>query len=234
VERNPGCSVSVSSLHARGGLDLPAADDGWNLFGLTDATQPRQPGGERATSPWFFLPPALPDSLESQPIESVLLLRDEMANLAWAVESLVTDDAGRPVDRAGRWAARPPPPAEPGVFYRAATEVPDHWYPLAPEKLPDLESIVLRLLPLAVDADGAGRSRPIGAFLARARTNDPEAVWLHEEEVPRAGAQVVRTRQHARGHDGSVHVWTGRRKLSGRGEGASGLRFDTVDDQDAG
>jgi len=54
-------------------------------------------------------------------------------------------------------------------------------------------------------------------------------LWLHEEEVPRAGAAVARGDRHARWHDGSVHVWTGRAKRTGGGEGSSGLRFDTLD-----
>jgi hypothetical protein len=32
--------------------------------------------------------------LESRPIEEVLFLRDEMANLAWAVERLIADFRG--------------------------------------------------------------------------------------------------------------------------------------------
>ncbi|MDP8910186.1 MAG: hypothetical protein M3N47_13970 [Chloroflexota bacterium] len=211
-----------------------AADDGWNLFSLTDAGRPRRPGGERATSDWFYLPAALPDSLESPPVESVLLLRDEMANLAWAVESMVTDDSGYRVERDGEWAARPPPrPDEPGTYYRLATEVPDHWHPLAPEKLPDRESVVLRLLTLAAQVDG-DRRRPRGALLAELGSGGPETAWLHEEEVPRSGAEIVRVHQHARWHDGSVHLWTARRKQVGRGEGSSGLRFDFVEENTAG
>jgi hypothetical protein len=38
----------------------------------------------------------------------------------------------------------------------------------------------------------------------------------------------VRSHQRARWHDGSVHTWTTRRKGTGAGESASGLRFDTV------
>ena len=37
--------------------------------------------------------------MESRPIEEVLFLRDEMANLAWAVERLVESPAERPLNR---------------------------------------------------------------------------------------------------------------------------------------
>ena len=49
-----------------------------------------------------------------------------------------------------------------------------------------------------------------------------------EEEVPREGARVTRSYQLARWLDGSTHLWMGRRKQVGRGEGSSGLRFDSV------
>jgi hypothetical protein len=52
---------------------------------------------------------------------------------------------------------------------------------------------------------------------------------LHDEEVPREGARVTRSYQYARWSDGSTHLWIGRRKQPGRGEGSSGLRFDIVE-----
>jgi hypothetical protein len=56
----------------------------------------------------------------------------------------------------------------------------------------------------------------------------PGPLLLYDEEVPRAGARVTGSYQHARWIDGSTHVWRGRRKEPGRGEGASGLRYDVV------
>src|SRR5205807_2129794 len=102
--------------------------------------------------------------------------------------------------------------------YRVDTVVPDHWYPLAPDPLENRESVVLRLVPLARRVEGEVTTlAPLGALLAGARTSAAGTVWLHEEEVPRAGLAVVRTNQHARWHDGSVHVWTARRKATGGG-----------------
>jgi hypothetical protein len=205
-----------------------AADvDGWNLFGLTASEQPLLPDQERPTSPWFLLAPSLPASLESQPTDVVLLLRDEMANVAWAVEAVVCDDQGRPRDRFAQWAAREvAPPVETGAAaYHVASEVPDHWFPLLPEQLADQESVRLRLVPLTRLVDGeVTHVEPAGSLLPSAD------LWLHEEEVPRSGAQVVRTWQYARWHDGSCHVWRARRKSTGGGEGSSGLRFDQVEE----
>jgi hypothetical protein len=207
-----------------------ADQDGWNLFGLTAAEQPLVPDQERPTSPWFFLAPGLPASLESAPTDAVLLFRDEMANVAWAVEALVRDDQGRPADRFSQWAARevPPPVVTEVPAYRVASEVPDHWFPLVPEQLADQESIRLRLVPLTrlVDGEPTGLE-PLGTLLP------PGGSWLHEEEVPRSGIQVTRTWQHARWHDGSRHLWQARRKQTGRGEGSSGLRYDQVEETGA-
>ena len=55
-----------------------------------------------------------------------------------------------------------------------------------------------------------------------------EAYYIHEEEVPRAGVRVTRAFQRTRWYDGRVYTWLGRSKTVGRGEGASGLRFDQI------
>jgi hypothetical protein len=214
-----------------------AAQDNWSLFALTDASALPSPGEERPTSEWFYLAAAMPDGLEGPAAERVLLLRDEMANLAWAVESHVADDAGAIVDRfaepqeplpggeGGEDAGAADAPAVPR--YEVESPVPRNWYPLAPEQLPDQTSVRLRLVPVARGADPATRrlELPLGRLLADAAPL-ADGLWLHEEEVPRAGAAVARVPQHARWHDGSAHAWTGRAKRTGGGEGSSGLRFD--------
>ena len=209
-------------------LSAVAADqDGWNLFGLSIGDRALVPDEERPTSPWFLLAPSLPASLESPPSEALMLFRDEMANVAWAVEAVVGDDQGRPQDRFAQWAAReiPPPVERDAAAYRVASEVPDHWFPLVPEQLADHESVRLRLVSLTRLVDGEPvEIEPVGSLLG---SGD---VWLYEEEVPRSGAQVTRTWQHARWHDGSRHIWQARRKQAGNGEGSSGLRFDQVEE----
>jgi hypothetical protein len=77
-----------------------------------------------------------------------------------------------------------------------------------------------------LDAEGVPRFNR-----ARGRILTPRPGWkldLYEEEVPREGVRVTRNYQYTRWLDGSTHVWVGRRKDIGRGEGASELRFDTA------
>ena len=205
----------------------------WDLFGLGDRSSggiPPAEGMAMAPSPWIYRPASLPDGLESPAVESVLLLRDEQANLAWAVEESVADRAEERVDRYARWIAAMPsaapapspgePVAEAAPRYLLATEVPAHWYPLVPQTLADEESVRLHLARL--DRNDASLEAPLGRLLA-------ETADLYEEEVPRSGIRVERSRQFTRWQDGSSHSWTNRLKTSGVGGGSSGLRFDVLE-----
>ncbi len=55
------------------------------------------------------------------------------------------------------------------------------------------------------------------------------ALGLYEVKVPREGVRVRRHYQYTRWFDGSTHVWIGRRKQIGRGEGSRGLGFDVLE-----
>lgn len=52
--------------------------------------------------------------------------------------------------------------------------------------------------------------------------------FIHEEEVPRAGAQVTLSFRRTRWTGGQAPVWLGVRKRTGRGERGSGLAFDVI------
>jgi hypothetical protein len=157
--------------------------------------------------------------LSGDVLESVALARDELANLAWAIEGEYTDGRGRRVNRRDRWLAIAPDDPEPGELaaYAVQTIVPDYWLPLVPHAV-SASSIRFALVPL--QQPGAD-SRPLGRLLA------PDT-WLHEEEVPREGAAVTRRPVLARWFDGSSHAWTRREKNPGAGESSSGLAFDIV------
>lgn len=175
-------------------------------------------GGTSDTG-WLVLPPALVRRVDGPPLEDVMLIRDEMANLAWAVELIAPLDDGEPVDVASRLPPRPPTIRSSdaplgSLEYRLTSGVPDNWRPLVPVR------------------DAAGR-----------RVFTPGAVWgsqhvepftviveqlgaILDEEVPREGKRLRRFWQYGRWHDGSRHLWCGREVLAGRGEGNSGLRYD--------
>ena len=195
----------------------------WQLFRPTE----RRPTGAPRAFDGLLLLPALASVLEGEPFEEVRFLRDEVANLAWAVEARVRGEDSLPVDRhsaaaaAGELypaAARPTSDTEP-LRYRFATDVPVFWFPLVPD--PGGASVFRRLVLRRIDAAGQERDvLPAGAVLS------PEGMWLWQEEVPREGARVVRRQRMTRGADGALYVWSGRLSGAGRGEGSSGLRYD--------
>ncbi|MGK4005477.1 hypothetical protein WMF31_22825 [Sorangium sp. So ce1036] len=196
----------------------------------------RRAGTEPSADPvrnLFFLPPSLGRSLESPAIEEVLFLRDEMANVAWAIERKTENGIGQPVDAAPP-AAAPAAPAAPGTVphYRLSTTVPANWIPLLPVQLAaqpatDPPRVVSRLKRGAV-------LQPDGTHLvhrAQGRVlNAGGDLLMYDEEVPREGLRVTRHYQMARWLDGSTWTWLSYRKAVGRGEGSSGLRFDSVED----
>jgi hypothetical protein len=232
VELDAGGLVRVRSLtvtdtfNERQRIRHASAVDGrdgpWRLFTLS-----AEPGAEPDDAT-FLLAPAVVGAFTGDPIEDLMLLRDEQANLAWAVERLVERPAGGVLDRYEDYQAqlaemeeRPP---EAGVpRYRLGSDVPHHWIPLVPEQPdPRAPATLLRRAAIARPDVPAG---PSGRLL---RGADP--FLLHTEEVPREGAHVTRAYRYARWSDGSTHLWVGRRKEPGRGEGSSGLRFDWLDD----
>jgi hypothetical protein len=154
-----------------------------------------------------------------EPLETVALVRDELANLAWAVERSFTDPQGEPVDRREQWLRNAPQSSPPGDIgaYKVQTIVPDFWLPLVPHAVGPAQ-IRFALVPLQ---QPGFTSEPRGKLL---HIDD----WVHEEEVPRDGALVARRPVLARWFDGSWHPWVRRQKNPGGGEGSSGLHFDIV------
>ena len=113
----------------------------WTLYELTaDATL------RGKVSHAMLLPDSVVDVQEGVVLEETLLARDEMANLAWAIEQRVQGVSGEPVDR--NLEARglsfqqqihfDTAPDSPQVAYRLATPVPANWTPLLPVRSPAL------------------------------------------------------------------------------------------------
>jgi len=194
----------------------------WAMFGLETLTK------NDLAQPRLLIPPTTPTMLESAPLERVVFLRDEMANMCWAVEHTVPSSAGMGVDgEQHALASTPPPvpdpPAAEGATarYRLGTDAPLNWRPFVPVHIPgSVRSVRLQRARLPF-----GLPRPLGRIIA-----EPGPYYINEEEVPRAGRIVVRSFQRTRWIDGRVVLWLGRRTLTGRGEGRSGLEFDKIEE----
>ena len=167
--------------------------------------------------------------LDGDAVEDLLLVRDEMANLAWAIERVVEGADGRPRDRSAEYASRvsaaaPPALASPAeLVYVLQTMVPEHWIPLVPVPDPERPGAIVLQRGSLLTHDGL--ARPI---TAQGVVLQPEvSPWYFQEgEVPQAGKRVRRIPALTRWVDGSTHTWLSRRVGTGRGEGSSGLQFD--------
>ena len=200
-------------------IGVPAADDRartgrFRLFEMSVV------GSDTETLRGLLVPPTARGTLQGRALEEVLFIRDESANMCWALERAVQPASGDP-----RYRTDEPRPtlhsnaqrADTDLRYLLATVVPDYWIPLVPVPFPDgAGGFFLRKGSLG-DADGA-----LGELIA-ARPYD-----LKEEEVPREGVRVRRVAELARSVEGITMRWVARRVTVGRGEGASGLAYDSA------
>jgi hypothetical protein len=217
--------------------------DGWNnwsLFTLSRASVERQPPPAR-----LVLLPTAPKVQESAALEEVALIRDEMANMVWAMEGRVHLPSG--ASRPGREAAREfrqylqrlietpaGPTFEPKapIRYQVMNTVPEQWIPFIPVHVDgSVRETQLQRAAMPRILEGDTRSpRKVRPRTTLLRHGLPKAYFIHEEEVPRAGALVRQSYQRTRWIGGRVFTWFGARKQTGRGEGSSGLRFDGLTD----
>jgi len=174
--------------------------------------------GQDATLPGLLVPPSARGTLEGRSLEEVLFLRDESANMAWALEKVVQGASGDPRNRGDEprtdlAPAGPTPPAE--LKYILETTVPRYWIPLVPIST-DARAGAFELRKGTV----TDHDESLGMLL------DPTPFRLKEEEVPREGVRVRRVPSLLRAADGRYVRWIARRVGVGRGEGSSGLAFD--------
>jgi hypothetical protein len=195
-------------------------DNRWSMFTLSErsATSPSTGG----VADLFFLPPVAHQLLTGPPVENVLLLRDETANLAWAVEHSYEGEAGGAIERIEEMTRAVPertvPAADAPLRYRLGTTVPPNWFPLVPV----LAGGDVRL-QLERMANQPASVLPRGRFLL---LRDPP---LPDADVPREGTRLLRDYALTRWTNGATLLWARRLRRVGRGEGSSGLRFDLAD-----
>jgi hypothetical protein len=203
----------------------------------------------------LLIPPSAQQVLEGRPLEEVLLARDEMSNMVWAIERTIALPNGEPKlgseaaretrsfyeqDLERRFGAppRPLPFAEGAkIRYQVMTSVPENWIPMIPVHVAadNRETQLQRAAMLRImigDIDPTPDPVRPRTFLLRQGLEEvpPLKYLLHEEEISRAGVRVTQSFQRTRWRDGRAWVWLGVRKQTGRGGGSSGLAFDRIVD----
>lgn len=223
------------------------AEANWNMFN-------NKVEGATTIDARLFVPPVVQNMEESEPIESVTFMRDEMSNMVWAIENTIKDGVSKA--QKGKEAGQRLVAlleTEVGVNtptntvtnsaeikYNLMNKMPEHWIPYIPVNrgvqtgLPAVQ-LQRASMPRQIHNNAPeGRIRPRTELLKGGSTisgNTWSASYIHEEEVPRSGAILTTTWQRARWHKGKVALWLGRRKQNGRGEANSGLKFDNLTDK---
>jgi hypothetical protein len=181
----------------------------WTLFSTSDAA-----GG---VSPFLVMPASAAAAMqESGAVEEVHLLRDETADMAWAIEHVVEGATGAPLLES------PPPPEVPptgvpaSLAYELQSALPASWFPLLPVTATGGLALV------AGTVEGGPRT-PSGRIVQRLSRY---GFQLPEREISRAGVRLERVVCRTRSADGGAHLWGARRRHIGAGEASSGLRFD--------
>jgi hypothetical protein len=212
-------------------------DEVWGLFSIA---------GKTTSDLW--LPPVAISVTQSPAKEEVLLLRDEMANLAWGIENLIPDGLGEGRDgleaatALRQWLEQllgvdesPPSASANSPFaerrYILGTTVPENWIPFVPVRFDKNGQMRLRraALPRTLADRPPVRIRPRTQLL-RDGLESPQVqpFDLNEEEITMPGILVREFWRQARWFDGRIFTWLAREKMYARPARASGLHFDSV------
>ncbi len=210
---------------------VQAADEGednnwqrWSMFNLSNKDEIGHYNRQ------FFLPAALTQTLESEPIEQVNFTRDEMANLVWAIEERIPDATGAGIngnDAADKTGVQPPLIAgsTASIRYLLGTTVPENWIPFLPVHKPGSVQDIMFQRAAMPKLGKKGVIKAKGIMLKEVKS----PYYVNEEEVPSAGSLIRRSWQRTRWYDGRTFLWIGRQRETGRGQGSSNLKFDQIE-----
>lgn len=231
-------------------------DDDWQRWSMyTISTK----GVDNATADnSVLILPSTDKMLEGKALEEIRMIRDEVANMAWAIEKRITLPHGwsKPGAEAaleltnqyqkvfdqgveeGSLAEDIPPEYKANIRYEVMNSVPENWIPFIPvhksTSASNNREIQLQRasLPRILKNQSPGdfeKIKPHTSLLRKGLDQEvPEPYFVYEEEVPRAGVVITQSFQRSRWYQGKVVNWLGVRKMTGRGEGSSGLAYDRI------
>ena len=224
-----GCAVT-NVFGERFWIDAASrgADADWQRWSMFTIDVHGKAGAEADIS--LLVLPTASKIQEGPPLEEILLVRDEVANMVWGVERTVPLATGE--TKPGQEAARQTlaffetqladplggvPPGPPGarapLRYRVMTTVPENWIPFIPVHVPGSNreiQLQRASLPriLEGDPDPPVKVQPRTILLREGLDRAPaQPYFLFEEEVPRAGTRLTEQFQRTRSTDGHVYTW---------------------------
>jgi hypothetical protein len=208
-------------IHIKPAIDDPETN--WHQFTMFHQTERDK---EIRGKSIFYLVPAIGQKQESEDLEKINFIRDEMSNMVWAIEQVVPSDAGP-----GRMLKRDIPSLaefepvgdEAEIRYVLGNTVPNNWIPFVPVHKPVSPGEV----PREIRLQRARMPRSPGAD-GQLLTEEQPVYFVEEQEILRAGIIVTDRYQRTRWLNGKTFLWRGRQKNAGRGEGMANLMFDRI------
>jgi hypothetical protein len=186
---------------------IPRADAGesgsWTVFSTSD----RATGGVQP----FLVAPATASTARqgNAPLEEVHLLRDETADMAWAIERIVETPVGDTVTLSPYPGAPAAADAPAALSYLLETPLPGNWFPLLP--------VVTKTGSLALVAGTMEGTTQTPATLILTQLSG-KGLELPQHEVSRAGLVLQRVAGRTRPPGGGSTLWVARRREIGAGE----------------
>jgi len=229
-------------------IDTQDYKQGWEVFTLS------APVGEYSDGRIFYLPNTLYAALQSEAYESVSFLRDEMANLVWAIEKkyqkdgqvIIRNDENLDKDNIEQSSAE----SSPSFYWDSINQIMvdrssfigenelSNYFigPIAsytPKKFPPFHWIPYQIHQMNMDGEfNLRRSRTMENTTSESQYKGrilSESKYIREEEITRAGVEINRYYQLTLDSSGAVHCWRSRDKKIDTKRTLSGMRFDSLD-----
>jgi hypothetical protein len=224
--------------------------DSWTMFSLSEKYKDRD---QKHNTPYFFLPPTIDHVLTGNPLEEIKMLRDETANLVWAVEKTYRTYYGEPISGYDHslYLKRRSNVGSPlineteeededsdkPIKYTIMTDVSWNWIPFIPvhvtaKEIPSATTIPPDPSHKHIQLQRAAMINTVDRtpILPNSRLiNEVQPqYYIDESEIPRSGIILSENCQRTVWYTGEVFLWIGRNKSIGTGEGSSGLQFDSI------
>jgi hypothetical protein len=186
----------------------------------------------------LLVPHAPARRVQSTAIEEVQLVRDEVANLAWAIEARVSDGIAGSIDgrasaiaveehlRALAPGAAPERPLQQNdahLAYKLASDVLPHMIPFTPIAHDNQLALRRAAIPRVIEG------QPITRIRARTQlVRTPQRYEIDARAIPPSGITVRGVWRRARSSDGGTHTWFAYERIPAARIAAVGLTFDQL------
>ena len=174
--------------------------------------------------PILYLPPTLSKIQEAEPLERVYFLRDEMANLVWAIETVAPSAAQKGIAMRTSTPQTDKPAESTDLTYRLGEIIPENWTPFLPVRFNNSSQI--KLQRAKIPRGTAPKGQILQDQEIPLSINKP--YFIREEEIGRGGTLIERSWQRTRWLNGKTYTWIGRRKSAGSIETNHSLIWDNV------